>query len=602
MVNRESGMINSGSLLKGWGLLFGWLLTASVAWAASLTGELDKTEGTLEDQFVYTLSVQGNFSEEPEFPTIDGLEVQKAGTSQSVSIINGKFSREVQFQFVIVPKRPGSFTIPNLKLKVDGKMMETLPLEFKVQGGGSSSQADRSDRTVFVERTFSKQKVYLGETIVARIRIFNRVKLYGATPEIQYPDSFQVRDIDEQKNYTQMIGGDEYTVTELKAVLTPRREGRFDIDPAVLQAKISLGKKRSRSLLDDWMNPTEVMTKRFRSEPASIEVLPLPLEGRRADFSGLVGQFQMTSDLTPRALQVGETVTLSLQVTGEGVTTGMADPNLNLPWPSKMYRDKPQSQDTVDPEKGILGQRSQKIAIVPLTGGTLELGTLSIQYFDTGLGQYRDLTADLGSIQVEGKSIAPAPPTPTGDEETLPSPRDRREVETLAEDLVEPHAPQRLLGSHRVQGWEWAVGAICLGSGVGALGMASWFGHRRSRGEFYLRRRRAARAFQTYRKQLAAADNMLIKNETRAAIQLAQGSLKSFLGDKLSIPGGSLTLRDVELQLKERGLDAETIQNMKQVWQKADQVLFAPTNLQGQVGRDLLVQMEHLMKEVDRRC
>ena len=118
-------------------LLYLWCC-ASAALAGTVTGELDKPEGSVEDQFTYTLAVQGSADGEPAFPEVPGLSIRQAGTSQSVSTINGRMSREVQYQFVIIPEKEGTYTIPPVVMTVDGKKQQTLPIEFRVTAAGTS--------------------------------------------------------------------------------------------------------------------------------------------------------------------------------------------------------------------------------------------------------------------------------------------------------------------------------------------------------------------------------------------------------------------------------------------------------------------------------
>ena len=46
------------------------LLVSVELLAGSITGELDKTQGNVDDTFVYTLTIEGQFSSEPQFPNI----------------------------------------------------------------------------------------------------------------------------------------------------------------------------------------------------------------------------------------------------------------------------------------------------------------------------------------------------------------------------------------------------------------------------------------------------------------------------------------------------------------------------------------------------
>ena len=583
------------------------------AQAGTLTGELDKSEGSLEDQFMYTLTIQGSFDGEPELPGIPGLEIQKAGTSQNVSIINGSFSREVQVQFLITPQKEGTFVIPALKLKVDKKFLETLPLELKVSAGpsGQSSSGgaspESSDRGVFIEREFDRNKVYVGESIIARLKLFNRIKLYGASPQITYPQTFQKQAMGDQLSYQRTIGGEDYSVTELRSLLTPTKAGSFPIDPAVVEVQIAESKRPSRSMIDDWMGSRRLQNKRFRSAPATIEVLPLPLAGRRSDFSGLVGEFALEAEVSQRSLKLGDPTTVSLHIRGRGATTGMADPALDLGSPAKVYRDKPQSQDAVDAERGLLGDRIYKFAVVPTKAGDLDLGSIRIQFFHPGSGTYQDLTAELGKVHVEALGgVNPGDGSPqvrASEPKAVAQATPAKPVEQIAEDLVEPHGLARLLSSSKDMGPVDIYGSFALM----ILGVLSPFGSMlgqrfRSTAEERARRKRQSQAYKIFRKQTVEASRLLRDAQAKEAMHLTRQSLNSFLSNRLSLRARSLTAKDLESSLQQKGLQRDVIQKMQALWSQLDQLLYAAEEPKLEDSQALLKSLDAVVKELDRLC
>ena len=55
------------------------------------------------------------------------------------------------------------------------------------------------------------------------------------------------------------------------------------------------------------------------ASPASeLKVLPLPTEGQPKDFSGAVGDFQVSSDISPARVAAGDPLTLRLHISGVG--------------------------------------------------------------------------------------------------------------------------------------------------------------------------------------------------------------------------------------------------------------------------------------------
>jgi len=588
--------------------IFGFLMCyAGSILAGTLTGELDKPEGSLEDQFVYTLAVQGSADGDPVFPEVPDLGVRQAGTSQSVSIINGRMSREVQYQYVLTPAKEGVYTIPSIVMTIDGKKEQTLPIEFKVTPAGAGTP--RADRPIFIERTLSKNKVYVGESVISSIQVYSKVRILGAQPDFRYPEGFQVKKIDGEKNYNKVVDGQNFTVTEINAIMIPGKEGKFEVPSAGLDVRFvdqSKPRRSTRSLLEDLWGPGNTTEKNFRSGPTSIEVLPLPVVGRRSDFSGLVGEFRGRSQLSADQVKVGETATLTLIIECQGATSGMADPELELGDKAKVYKDKPQSEDSFDATQGVLGQRSFKIAIVPTVPGDLQLGTLKLQYFNTTVGQYQDMTIELGTLRVNGTAAAPVTPPPAAaqapDSPSLPAPSAPAEVRSLAQDLLEPHPIERLQERQAIGRFDLLLAGFLLLCSVGFLAWGGWkYWIRRQGGQHELRKK-ADRALKMASQQLNEARQLLDQQDVQAAVGLAQSSIRQYMGDKFSIRGSALTLRDLEQQLLQHGLSAPTVEEMRRVWQNLDQLRFAALAADQNRGRDALQKVDELLAEVEQRC
>ena len=51
--------------------------SSNPALAGQIIGELDKSRGNTADTFLYTLSIEGDFSGRPVFPQIDGMIVRQ---------------------------------------------------------------------------------------------------------------------------------------------------------------------------------------------------------------------------------------------------------------------------------------------------------------------------------------------------------------------------------------------------------------------------------------------------------------------------------------------------------------------------------------------
>lgn len=114
----------------------------------------------------------------------------------------------------------------------------------------------------------------------------------------------------------EQLQGETFARFELVHHLVTRRAGTFSLRPASLEfawaarfVEDFLGERR----------PADREDVRCDSRGVNVEVLALPTEGRPADFSGLVGRIAVQAELqAPPTVRVGDTVQMTLTVTGDG--------------------------------------------------------------------------------------------------------------------------------------------------------------------------------------------------------------------------------------------------------------------------------------------
>lgn len=548
------------SALKS-GLLFliGMMLLCAQAFAGTLTGEIDKIDGSMEDEFVYTLTASGKVDGEPKFPNIPGLTVEQTGKASNFSLINGAMSREVEYRFTIVPEKPGSYTIPSLTMKVDGKNISTLPITFKVAGESPVPQAGTpasKGADVFIERTLSKETAYVGEPIISTIRLYHRVPLLQANAKPADISGVKRIPVEGEKNYQKTINGQPYRVIEMKEVLVPNEPGNREIEPFSVTAIVSdpqpMRMPRPDSLFDSVFNRGRQMKKNVRSNVAKLQVKSLPKEGRTSLFSGLVGEFAFSADLSAQEVKAGDTITLTLNVSGNSYTDGLKTPNLELDPSIKVYADKPVSQENVT-EAGVQSSRIIKFALVPEKPGEFQIPPVKLEVFNTAKGAYEILEAKIPSLQVTGTAVAGASPTP-------PMTTAQKDVKPVGEDLLPIRSIPAGVGPQTLstRDYLWGLGAILCGA-VFAAG--SWFRSRLlATSSLRQKRRRKDKAFDAFQRRVKQANS----KDTGSVATLGL-ALKEFIGTKAECRGESLTPKEAVAVLKRVGV-GEKIQKDTQDW------------------------------------
>lgn len=544
---------------RGLLILGGALLFCVQALAGTLTGEIDKIQGSVEDEFVYTLTASGKVDGEPKFPNVPGLTVEQTGKASNFSLINGAMSREVEYRFTIIPEKPGSYTIPSLTMKIDGKNVSTLPITFKVAGESSAPQPGtqvHKNADVFIERTLSKETAYVGEPIISTIRLYHRVPLLQANAKPTDISGMKRIPVEGEKTYQKAINGQQYRVIEMKEVLVPNEPGNREIEPFAVAAIVSdpqpTRTPRPDSLFDSVFSRGRQMKKNVRSNMAQLQVKALPKEGRTSHFSGLVGEFAFNADLSTQEVKAGDTVTLTLNVGGNNYTDGLKTPNVELDPSIKVYADKPVSQEHVT-ETGVQSSRTIKFALVPDKPGEFQIPPVQLEVFNTAKGAYETLVAKIPPLKVKGTAGTSATPP----QSTTAAQKD---VKAVGEDLLPIRSIPAGLGAQTLstRDYMWGFGAIFFAA-VFAAG--SWTRARLvATSSQRQKRRRKDKALDAFQRRLKHASP-----KDAASVTTLGLALKEFIGTKAECRGESLTPKEAVAVLQRVGV-GEKIQKDTHEW------------------------------------
>ena len=545
-----------------------FFLLQKTLFATSLTGSLDNNLGSIYDDFTYTLVAEGSqLSDLPRFPNIDGLKVEEGGTSQSISIINGVTTKELSVSFLITPLKQGNYEIPSLTMQIDGKMYKTLPLKLTVTAQ-PARQAVTGDEKIFIERSLSKTKFYVGEPVLSTVKIFTRVDWQQPRRVSSIPDLLNVTPIKGEKTYRLVRGRYQYQVIELAEILTARAAGEIDLPPFRLKAHITDESRpqRRRGPLG-FFSDQRLKSVTISSDPSRLKVLPLPKKGRPADFSGLVGVFELSRNLSADTINAGETLTLTLEVSGKGMAKGMRPPQLSLPGSIKVYQDKPEFSEVVDRTYGLRSKQVFKYALVPEKAENLELGSVFVSYFDTEKGAYRRLSVDLGGVRVKGGGEQK--PVATLGREGFAY---KQDVKVLGEDI---------LGVYRGEAFDRAGGisdgdSFVLYGGPIFSSLFALFGgflavNRRDAGG-RAEKRRGILAFKNYAGKVSRVKGLLAKENADAgeAAFLLLTAFKEYVADKGGGVAGALTSEDIKSFFSKMGASSEALSTVEKVLMEVD--------------------------------
>jgi hypothetical protein len=403
-------------LLKTLTVLFAFALLARTADAASFTASLDRDTITLGEQATLSLTFEGGQSRNVPTPNVPGLQFAQTGNSQSFSLINGAMSSTVTVTFTVTARQPGEFTIPALTADVSGQQLSTEPLKLVVTRANAPSTAavNSGNEVAFLKIIFPKDKVYVGQTAVARLELFLREDvqdLRGFQLTGSDTDGFSTGKLVEFQNQRRRVqlGNHAYTVIPLAIPLTVVKTGALTLGPFTASAVIVLpGQNQGDDpFFRQFFNQGEQKQVTLATESVAVDSLPLPTAGQPANFTGAVGSYTMTATAGPTTVTVGDPITVRVQISGRGALDSLTLPTQDAWHNFKTYPPTAKTQ-TAD-QFGFQGTKTFEQIVSPLNSDVHELPPLAFSFFNPDDGQYHTLTHAAVPLVVHAAGASPMP-------------------------------------------------------------------------------------------------------------------------------------------------------------------------------------------------
>ena len=378
-------------------------------------------------QVSYELNGDGKDFKSPNFTNFEIIGGPFTSTSSSVQIINGSVSRTntQTFSFHLRAIKEGVFTIPSASITVDRKKITSEPCEINVTASATSSgnysnntsnsTNNNNKKEVFLKATPNKKKVYQGEQILLTYNIYYTIPIsqLSVSKSPSY-SGFWTKDISDNDGSLQqsstIIDGQPYNVATIKEmVLFPQKAGELTIEPLELSCLAQIRQQRQRTntydpfedFFGDVLGTSYTnVRKEIKSQPITIEVLPLPTANKPNSFNGAVGQFTFTSKIDKNELKVNEAFTLTLTVSGKGNIELLELPKPILPPDFEVY-DPKISTTVKNNALGIYGSKKAEYIIIPRVSGDFTLDDIEFSYFNPSLKKYETLKSDIHAIQVQ---------------------------------------------------------------------------------------------------------------------------------------------------------------------------------------------------------
>jgi len=598
--------------------LLGAMQPASGADVVTVQARLADADIYLGESTSLELRINGIRNPEPPDLTHPDIDITKAGgqsfNNSSYTMINGQMRQSEEFGYVarylLWPRRAGTLEMPPLTVVHEGQTYRSNPVTLRVQ------RPPEQD-FLLVEVSPNKPSYVLGETVTLTLDLSIR-KLTANGVILDADPFFREQPPHLQIPWFENLG--DWKTVDLRAFAQPflgqqragfyindyRREGMFrsSLLPFTLPRRettrltpagklayftyqlqkqfrpIRAGVQPVPPVLVKATLPTQVdtqgralRTEKFvsSSAPLTIDIRPVPTAGQPASFSGAIGRFQLEADANPKILRVGDPLSVTLTVRGEGLLETVHPPALEqqdrLAQDFKVQADLPAVKTDSD-------AKTFSYTLRPRHTGIREVPPLEMAYFDPDTQRFQVARSTPVPLRVDAASTLAVTEVvdASGDSgKSVPG-------QELTEGILANYDGEDLLVLQHFRMRFDLRTALLLALPPVAYGLALlWRWHRRRRQQ-HPDSQRARRAGQ---RALTALRDLTIHQEQGDA-SLYDGVhqvLTGYLGDKLHLVGAGLTVGDVTRHLQARQLDPALLEQVATLLHLCDSARYAPGSL-----------------------
>jgi hypothetical protein len=537
---------------------------------------VDRTKIGTSDLLKYTIDILGekvgNIST-PRLPKIENFENLGSSTSSSsnYSIVNGKMTSKVtkSYTFTLRPLKIGNHLIPPITIKIKNKPFTTDPIHIKVLEGSTqpasptsssftqkpNSSLDLSEN-LFLKADISSKNVFVEEPIIVEYKLYSRYDIANLAfagdtnfegfwkEDIYKPESISFN----RETYNDIM----YNVMLMCSVaLFPTKSGKINIPSLALNVDI---KAQSHNFFDFGT------TKRYniKNRPITVKVKPIPQNNKPASYSNAVGKFKLSSNVSQTQLNVGDSFTYTITISGMGNLKQFDIPKLKEV--NNLRFLDPEITTDINKNK-ISGKKTIKYLIIAQEKGNYTLSAVPFTYFDTSSGNYRILQTKPYQLKIREGNLT-----------FIASSAAQSIVNMEGSDIGFIITGNALISKNIYYDkfLYWFVWFMIL------LFIPASILYSKERTKLkenidYIRQKQANKILKKYMKEASALAG---KNDPEfyAAAQLG---LSSYLADKLKEPRGSST-ENIISKINLINISEESIEKIKTIFETCDQARFMP--------------------------
>ena len=556
----------------------------------SVNLNLDRNEATIADSIRVVVNISGSRNTQSK-PVIKGLEnftVSQGGTSSRVEIINGKVNSGIDYTYYIQPKKTGTFKIGPAEVKIDGKHYQSQSRSLSVVKPAASEGSKRG--ALLLSTGISSKEVYVEEQTIYTLKLYNRTNIRDISLNLPEHEHLVFKQLGKPREYRSTVNGQSYEVLEVRYAVVANVAGSYVIGPAKMNMTVLEPRsRRRRNLFDDpFFSFSSGRPVTLSGESLELTVLPLPEAGKPKNFSGLVGKFNIESQLEPASVTAGESATLTVQVKGQGNVQRIPDLKFPELKDAKIYADQP-VLNVEQNENGLGGVKTMKWALVPEKQGHIEVPPMVLSFFDPETKQYITLESPSHTLFVLPSNKKQTPASgPTPGTEDLNEKAGKQEIKALGRDILPIHTAMKNLTtqSHIFKN---RMFFFVMLFGPFFLYMVAFF-------TLKLKKQKVEALTQT-RSKKAAGEFVKQCRKGGLSHQDLMDAVRGYLNSRFALSIGVLTAEEAVGILRSKGVNSETTKKLRSIVQTLENAVYTG---KGHENTDRAETLPDLIKAIEK--
>lgn len=577
--------------------------------AQKLTAQASKTSVTVGEPFQVTFSLNGSGTD-MKIAHMNDFEIfQGPYNSSSMSVVNGVVTQSYSLTYVIGAKKEGKFLLGPASITVNGNTIQsnTLTIEVGKSSGNANSgrQSNPQEQgtsksggdNLFLTVQPSKTKVYIGEELTLIHKLYYKVDIVNfSVSKMPAMDGCFVQDGKPAPPAAENVDGERYMGGELKKTyIVPQRTGKITIDPMEADFIVrQQSNRRPRDIFEQLMGTGYEEAKyKLRSKPVTIEVLPLPEEGKPANFSGAVGSYTYKASLSKDKVKANEAINLTITISGKG-NIKLVDP-LKINFPEDFETYDPKITQNTSTGEGLGGTKTFDYLLIPRHEGDYKIEHLDFSYFDPVKKEYVILPSPEFTIHVEKGD-----PRDAG--ANVYTPQSKEDVKVLGDDIryIKTNKPEFRSTEDYFFGSTGFYTLLLLPVFAFIAFVFIRKKHIEKNSDLIAVKER--KATKMARKRLVAAEhNLKASNKEQFYVEISQ-ALYGYVSDKLNISVANLTKDHISNTLKTKGASDATIGQLIGTMDTCEYARYAPNAVSGDLQKiynntvELITKLENEIK------